>query len=292
MARASHGVSGGGCFVEIEILPHQGNTRLGWSTDEGDLQAPVGYDHHSYSYRDKDGGAFHQSRVKSYGRPYGPGDIVGMYIHLPRGVKSNTYITLLTPKPPGMTAKLLPVKAVPGSFIEFFVNGASQGRVFEGAIGQGTYYAAASCYHGAEVKFYFGPAFRYPPPPDYKYLPASRLPSLVPSITRKRKKAQEEAEAKLEAMAEPEDGGEGGGLENEIEEEQQEEEEQEEEEEEEEARDDSDYETRREAAPKKPQHRGRRPPPQRTRSRQEEEDDELMDVEMESDDELPPMPPM
>ncbi|PRP88597.1 hypothetical protein PROFUN_03008 [Planoprotostelium fungivorum] len=83
MARASNGTSEGSWYFEIEVLPHKGNARLGWSTDKGDNQAPVGYDLHSYSYRDKEGTKFHQSRGKPYGAPWGSGDVIGFYIKLP-----------------------------------------------------------------------------------------------------------------------------------------------------------------------------------------------------------------
>jgi Set1/Ash2 histone methyltransferase complex subunit ASH2 len=58
MARASHGVHNGAYYWEIEILPSQGENshiRLGWSTRQGELQAPVGYDKFSYAYRDISG---------------------------------------------------------------------------------------------------------------------------------------------------------------------------------------------------------------------------------------------
>lgn len=70
MVRASFGVSEGVWYYEIDILPHNGNVRLGWCTEKGDVQAPVGYDKYSYSYRDKEGTKFHESRGKPYGEPY------------------------------------------------------------------------------------------------------------------------------------------------------------------------------------------------------------------------------
>jgi Set1/Ash2 histone methyltransferase complex subunit ASH2 len=61
MIRATHGVHVGAYFWEAEILPppsgmlSDAHIRLGWSTRQGPLQAPVGYDKHSYAYRDIDG---------------------------------------------------------------------------------------------------------------------------------------------------------------------------------------------------------------------------------------------
>lgn len=46
----------GGYYWEAEMVTNgddsEGHVRLGWSTREGELQAPVGYDRHSYGYRD------------------------------------------------------------------------------------------------------------------------------------------------------------------------------------------------------------------------------------------------
>jgi hypothetical protein len=71
MARGSFGASEGSWFFELEVIPTTGNTRLGWSTEKGDIQAPVGYDKYSYSYRDIDGSVVHQSRRRKYGAAYG-----------------------------------------------------------------------------------------------------------------------------------------------------------------------------------------------------------------------------
>ena len=55
--RATHGVASGSWYYEIKVnTPHNGedgHTRLGWCTEMGELQAPVGYDHNSYAYRDR-----------------------------------------------------------------------------------------------------------------------------------------------------------------------------------------------------------------------------------------------
>jgi hypothetical protein len=97
-ARGSHTVQLGNWYFEVEITTPaeapQGHTRIGWSTERGEvsvirdnclvwllsflsltfffqLQAPAGFDHYSYSYRDVDGSVFHQSRGKPYGQSYG-----------------------------------------------------------------------------------------------------------------------------------------------------------------------------------------------------------------------------
>ena len=61
MIRATHGVHFGPYYWECEILPPAGahddtgltpHVRVGWSTRFGELRGPVGYDKHSYGYRD------------------------------------------------------------------------------------------------------------------------------------------------------------------------------------------------------------------------------------------------
>lgn len=46
------------------------------------MQAPVGYDHNSYAYRDVNGGAFHQSIGRDYGLPFKSGDVVGCWLQM------------------------------------------------------------------------------------------------------------------------------------------------------------------------------------------------------------------
>lgn len=57
MVRAINGVDSGQYYYEVEVLASSDNIhyRIGWSTRKADLQAPVGYDIHSYAYRDIDG---------------------------------------------------------------------------------------------------------------------------------------------------------------------------------------------------------------------------------------------
>lgn len=89
MVRATTGPFQGAWYFEIKVqhLGETGHTRLGWSTRSGDLQAPVGYDTHSYGYRDVDGSKVHSTLREAYGAGYGEGDVVGCYINLPGGVR-------------------------------------------------------------------------------------------------------------------------------------------------------------------------------------------------------------
>jgi len=179
--RASFGVSTGSWYYEVKIMPHAGNTRIGWSTERGDVQAPVGFDKYGYSYRDKEGTIFHQSRGRTYGQPYAPGDVIGFYISLPpkpkvgstETNKTNTNDSNPTNATPSVdvTATIPPTQPkkeneesepLKGSKIMFFKNGVSQSVAFEN-IFEGTYYPAASMYMGGLLKFNFGPKFEYPP---------------------------------------------------------------------------------------------------------------------------------
>lgn len=49
----------------------------------GNLQAPLGYDKFSYSWRSKKGTKFHQSIGKHYSSGFGQGDTLGFFIELP-----------------------------------------------------------------------------------------------------------------------------------------------------------------------------------------------------------------
>ncbi|EYU40706.1 hypothetical protein MIMGU_mgv1a022239mg, partial [Erythranthe guttata] len=88
MVRATRGVVEGAWYFEIKVvrLGETGHTRLGWSTDKGDLQAPVGYDGNSFGYRDIDGSKVHKALREKYGgEGYKEGDVIGFYINLPDG---------------------------------------------------------------------------------------------------------------------------------------------------------------------------------------------------------------
>lgn len=88
MVRATRGVLEGAWYFEIKVmnLGETGHTRLGWSTEKGDLQAPVGSDANSFGYRDVDGSKVHRAVREKYGEEgYFEGDVVGCYINLPDG---------------------------------------------------------------------------------------------------------------------------------------------------------------------------------------------------------------
>ncbi|XP_050223016.1 protein TRAUCO [Mercurialis annua] len=175
MVRATRGVCEGAWYFEIKVvkLGETGHTRLGWSTEKGDLQAPVGYDGNSFGYRDIDGSKVHKALREKYGEEgYKEGDVIGFYINLPDGL---AYV----PKPPQLVwykgqryvcapdSKEDPPKIVPGSEISFFKNGVCQDVAYKDLYG-GRYYPAASMYTlpnqpNCTVKFNFGPNFEFFP---------------------------------------------------------------------------------------------------------------------------------
>ncbi|KAH9602529.1 hypothetical protein KSS87_002091 [Heliosperma pusillum] len=185
MVRATRGVSEGAWYFEIKVvhLGDSGHTRLGWSNERGDLQAPVGYDGNSFGYRDIDGSKVHKALREKYGEEgYKQGDVIGFYINLPEGES-------FAPKGPHLVLykgqkyvcasniKEDPPKCVPGSEILFFKNGVCQGVAFKDLYG-GRYYPAASMYTlpnqpNCVVKFNFGPDFECFPA-DFEGRPVPR----------------------------------------------------------------------------------------------------------------------
>jgi COMPASS component BRE2 len=59
------------------------HVRLGWARREAPLGGPCGLDGYSYGMRDKTGEKITLSRPRPYGRSFGSGDVIGLYISLP-----------------------------------------------------------------------------------------------------------------------------------------------------------------------------------------------------------------
>lgn len=80
-------------FSEIKFLPSaplrlSGKltapaVRVGVATADGDIQAPVGYDIHSFCYRSTSGAKVHNAQVSEHGDAYEVGDVVGVWLVLP-----------------------------------------------------------------------------------------------------------------------------------------------------------------------------------------------------------------
>jgi len=186
LARATHFVNNGTWYYEVTIdkpsevpvppsqrdsnQPIDGaHTRIGWAQRYATIEAPVGFDEFGYSYRDKTGDKVHLGTPLPYGSTYGPGDVIGFLISIPKikpfqaKKRERTVIVLKGTlyfeehcKKPEKLGK------VPGSKIYFFKNGVSQGVAFED-IYEGDYYPAVSLYRGAHTTVNFGPDFKHPP---------------------------------------------------------------------------------------------------------------------------------
>lgn len=153
MVRATHGVKDGAWYCEVIILQPDdkknvdGHVRVGWSSQAGELQGPVGYDEYSYGYRDIMGSKIHRSlRHDDYGEPYGPGDVIGMLLRLQ---DEDTPAAALDPV---------------ANSVRYFRNGVDQGIAYQSVPCRGFYYPAVSLYKGGKVRMNFGPQFIYPPP--------------------------------------------------------------------------------------------------------------------------------
>jgi hypothetical protein len=179
MARATNAVMSGLYYYEVEILEsfsENAHVRIGWSTRQGELQAPVGFDKHSFAYRDIDGecssvmvnalssnsdmfahpgrligSRVHDSvRIDNYGAAYGEGDIIGCSIRLDEFDPNNNEI-------------------------RYFVNGKDQGVAFKGLeIPRAMFFPAISLYMKAHVRVNFGPSFVVKPNIS-GYLPVSEV---------------------------------------------------------------------------------------------------------------------
>ncbi|KAJ8261109.1 hypothetical protein COCON_G00168320 [Conger conger] len=193
MVRGSHGVRKGSWYYEVFVdeMPPDTAARLGWSQSLGNLQAPLGYDKFSYSWRSKMGTRFHQSVGQHYSDGYGHGDTLGFYIHLPAEtetgkalpdtykdkalIKFKSYLYFEEKDNADKAEKSL--KAVNSSKIIFYKNGVSQGVAYKNLF-EGLYFPAISLYRCCTVSVNFGPHFKYPPE-DIEYQPMSNMSSVA-----------------------------------------------------------------------------------------------------------------
>ncbi|KAM4720388.1 set1/Ash2 histone methyltransferase complex subunit ASH2 isoform 2-T2 [Anableps anableps] len=189
MVRASHGVRKGAWYFEVTVddMPPDTAARLGWSQPLGNLQAPLGYDKFSYSWRSKKGTRFHQSIGKHYSSGYGQGDTLGFFIELPDEtetakalpdtykdkalIKFKSYLYFEEKDYVDKAEKSL--KSMSPSRMLFYKNGVNQGVAFENLF-EGIYFPAISLYKSCTVSVNFGPQFKHPPK-DIKYQPMSDM---------------------------------------------------------------------------------------------------------------------
>lgn len=151
--------------------------RLGWSTKKSNLNEPVGANIDGYGFCVCSGRAVHDRRqhvlanATENRKTVTSGDVISCVVHLAEHgrpfepaasdivqYKGRIHIRMY---PEGTS--LPKQKCIPGSFIELFVNGTSQGRAFQGSILEGTYYPTVSLFSEtpdpskvAKVKANFG----------------------------------------------------------------------------------------------------------------------------------------
>jgi len=179
--RCTHGVTQGAWYCEVTLthLGPSGHLRIGWATRRSEINAPVGFDSYGYGYRDLGGCRTHQARCSPYGKPFCEGDVIGMLIYLPKSggnensAEEPTHERVRWGKIPFAATPLeknpQDLGVVPGSIIQFYCNGESQGAAFTDLI-VGKYYPAVSLYTNitvqsslAETRVNFGPSFKFPP---------------------------------------------------------------------------------------------------------------------------------
>ncbi|XP_046806681.1 set1/Ash2 histone methyltransferase complex subunit ASH2 isoform X3 [Lucilia cuprina] len=176
MVRATHSVNRGRWYFEVTIeeMPEGSATRLGWGQEYGNLQAPLGYDKFGYSWRSRKGTRFSESHGKHYSEAYIEGDTLGFLIDLPQEKEVDYLPNTFKDRPlvkfkshlyyedkDKIQETLKNLRIAPGSKIEFFKNGQSQGVAFSD-IYAGSYYPTISIHKSATVSVNFGPTFKYP----------------------------------------------------------------------------------------------------------------------------------
>ena len=172
-ARARHGSHIGAWYYEITVhhLGETGAVRVGWQKPEGELQAPVGYDHHGVAYNSAKGHKYRAALRLPYQDPdlgYGEGDTVGCLLYLPdagqaprrpqiaaygsipvlitnpNAERKNHHHTMTEDHPHGITATA-PMGLVPGSFVAYTLNGKSLGVAHVG-LSEGLWHPAVSLF--------------------------------------------------------------------------------------------------------------------------------------------------
>lgn len=187
--RASHGVSSGTWYFEVEVraLPGEAAVRLGWSTRKMDLETPVGYSVYSFGLRDRTGEFVHRGRRKDYGVDFNIGDVVGCLIVLPASLPAAHRAMIKTAEEAWLLYKYVEGGKVPDDAAcsfekahckwskngvdmgipEFFTR-KKNGDAKSDPVMAATYYPTVSLFREAEVAVNFGPDFRHQMPEGAK----------------------------------------------------------------------------------------------------------------------------
>ena len=143
-------------FKFVEAKTPNSHVRLGIATLNADMEAPVGVDAEGYCVRDQ-GGAYHESRqLKPDQYPPGVAPFPAFHVGDTIGFGFNH------------------TKEIEKSTLEIFINGVSQGIIFNNIDATKGWIPSFSCYYGGVVEAHFDD-FEYKPSEDW--IPVSQMRS-------------------------------------------------------------------------------------------------------------------
>ncbi|KAG9397206.1 Set1/Ash2 histone methyltransferase complex subunit ASH2 [Carpediemonas membranifera] len=188
IATSTHGAQEGTWYFEASCLKgaHESPAfRIGWARHDlppDVMDANVGYDVHSWGIRSVDGSTIHDGHREAYGKPFGPGDVLGCLIHLPpcdvelepeveQVFAPNLFQLNREPRKKGSkgsskrgkqkeasrvqhrskeTEQAAAGVVCTGSYMQFFLNGEDLGKTFTDLPGA-RYYPAISAYNYGKI---------------------------------------------------------------------------------------------------------------------------------------------
>lgn len=127
----------------------KGASRVGFATNQAELEMCVGADKYGFGFRSIDGCVFHEGFRKEFSSGYEIGSIISCLIHLPPQ----------RPRIKGVTDSGLVVSE--GSEIHFFKNGRHLGCAFKDFY-EGCYFPAVALYEYSRAEINLSPEVRYP----------------------------------------------------------------------------------------------------------------------------------
>lgn len=155
--RATHGAFKGCWYFEVSVqcLGRTGAVRLGWSKRTLNVDMPVGSVSDSYGYRSLDGTKISHGERQLYGGSFCNDFVIGCLINLGSNGRSleNSISDIIQYKgqyyyrrDDSLDDKVCDLE---GSYVEFFLNGISQGKAYEN-LKEGRYYPTVSLFSALE----------------------------------------------------------------------------------------------------------------------------------------------
>jgi hypothetical protein len=149
--------------------------QVGWATIEANSEANVGFDKHSFGYRDVDGSAVHNGRTKNVGMAaWDTGDVIGCALWQPDA-------------------------ELPGQIL-FLKNGVPQATAFT-EVPAAVYFPAVSLFDGAAAAVNLGPVFTHPPQLPFEWASADALDRPLAEFVNRAKKSRMAEAARATAAA-------------------------------------------------------------------------------------------